>query len=302
VKSNASSHLTFNMAKWIFSGLFCASLIWALTFSPIKDTASTYLPESQYCNVQSLPLLPNSPIDVWRLSEISMLMKLHHSSGLALLTPQLQTDLLTEVQTLTNWPHVLTPNDLIEIKSLYQDTNSHTCVLNRMWGAFNLINLMILVGLVGMIITFYPCLSVVAEPLLLMLANYALTLFYIMKPYLKVVLGFMCLALIFWGQNCKSHIGFYLSLTGLIALFGNFYHSYSKWSTNARHTHYYHCDAFGQQKPCIDRYTYQLNQETAYSIFMGLMCACLVPVAISHNSQLIGYLAVMSFYAMIRLI
>lgn len=262
------------MSRWIISGLFTVILIWGSTTQFVKTRISPYFPDSSYCEVSKadlLPHLPESANEIWRLSEISMIVNLKASDQIQFgIQPQHVEKLLKEAQNLTHWPQVLTP---IEIKSLYKNNVSHLSLLNQIWGVFKLVNLMILVGLVGMLTTFYPCLSAIAGPIVRLMQEYILRVCIQLKPYFKLIIGSLCVFLILWGQNCPSHIGYHITLTGLMTLCASLYHSYSK--------------------------SRSLNENTDFSILMGLITLLIIPLAVTHDSQLMGYLAVMSFYTMI---
>lgn len=170
----------------------------------------------------------------------------------------------------------LTMDEFARLPSRIDEVEANVGIISRLWGMLSLINLMLFLGGVGMAVFVLPMLSVIWEPLaviLLGLLDIALRFIMWLEP-VHEPFSFVTVALwIIQGGRYSSQMGIYISLVGAVAL------TAVSWRSLCR-----------VKKLGID------GRETVWSI---LMIGTWMPLAIFYQSQLFGWMTVGALYSAI---
>jgi len=203
--------------------------------------------------------IPTDLYTVWRLGQLSDVKN---------------NDALNEASKLANW-HFSSPDELEKLGDLLKDYETkHVSLPARIWGFLNFVNLLWIISIVGILITLYPCLSVILAPfarlfaeLFMLLVRLLITL----KPFLEPLGYIISYIIIVQSFRYQETVGLFVALTGITGFVGMYFYSGKVHEVNP-----------------------EKDVELKQFFFFATIALANVPLALHFDSRLFGYATVIT--------
>ena len=145
-------------------------------------------------------------------------------------------------------------------------------VIGKFWKLMTLINVIWIVSIIGMTVTFFPAIVAIFGPLMNVLVDFVKRIIKSILPYSEQIGYVLLIFILSQSFYCPKDIGFFLALTSLVGYYSLFI---------------YTCNKHGQNVT---------NESTKSLYSYGMILLPTAMLTIYYNSDLLGFLSIVFLY------
>jgi len=267
----------YMLLRWLSCPVLFVAFVWAFTLKPapfLLQTPDIFLGawQSNVTLDSALPPLPKLMSEAYKLGSIHTLASAASSSG----NRTALTALLQEAAAVLHRDQPLTLTQLQGLLPAIELVENHKGVAARVLGVFSLVNIIWFLSIVGLVVTFSPCMAFIAKPVVELVrklwSGLILPLLRQLKPLYEPAVYAIAFLFIVQGARYPAETGLFVALTGCVAAVPCFLYS------TALHT---------QPTGNKDGFMQVVN------IYLALVWG---PQAVIYQSELLGFFTVGAVY------